>query len=366
MAYETPSMEHVHRSTEFNFRTPTPPRIIVPPPTLNSDAIPEITLKALGWENRNFVHSNALLEWSYERRREAQMILPYLYLGPMSAAKDGNFLTREGITMVLGIKQKHGLGAKLMQNAMLKAQELGIQYAAFEVGSDQELAQTFASTTQTINDHIMQKRIGAGKTAGKVLVFCESGNERSAAVAAAYLMETHDDVDFIKAIQLCQAQRFCTNFDDKIKVLLQARWTFIVAQRQVAKNGGAKEGLEGNVRSEDSGSDVHTDDGLGHGMANLAVDVSMKQEGTKEVKQKRELERDEEDEDMDDKERFGGRQFVPFEDAPSPGSNLPIAADATSADVLSAGVASTGVTSTGIDSTNTTPADTTPADVEME
>ncbi|MCP6423762.1 hypothetical protein NL463_31080, partial [Klebsiella pneumoniae] len=55
----------------------------------------------------NLISSNVIFDWTYERRREAQMILPYLYLGPMTAAKDEAWMRKEGITMVLGVRQKH-------------------------------------------------------------------------------------------------------------------------------------------------------------------------------------------------------------------------------------------------------------------
>ncbi|KAK3081559.1 hypothetical protein LTR53_020464, partial [Teratosphaeriaceae sp. CCFEE 6253] len=84
-----------------------------------------------------------------------------------------------------------------------------------------------------INEHLARSHQRTGKV-GKVLVFCESGNERSAGVVAAYLMETHADVDFIKAMQLVQAQRFCANFDDAMKRLLQGYWDILRAGRQVA------------------------------------------------------------------------------------------------------------------------------------
>ena len=111
------TFSYPHKTAEYSYRVPTPPRIVVPPPALNSDSLPEITLNALrsanflnGVSYNNLVSQNALLEWTYERRREAQMILPYLYLGPMTAAKDDRFLRGEtgnlggggGITMLLG------------------------------------------------------------------------------------------------------------------------------------------------------------------------------------------------------------------------------------------------------------------------
>ncbi|EMC96502.1 hypothetical protein BAUCODRAFT_44632, partial [Baudoinia panamericana UAMH 10762] len=180
------------------------------------------------------------LEWTYERRREAQMILPYLYLGPMTAAKDEAFLRGDkghagapgGITMVLGVRQKHSFESKLMTGALRKAQEAGIECHTVDLASNQDLIHNFPQTTALILDHMTRTPHATGGL-GKVLVVCESGNERSAGVVAAYLMETHTDVDYIKAMQLVQAQRFCANFDDAMKRLLQGYWDILRATREV-------------------------------------------------------------------------------------------------------------------------------------
>ncbi|KAK5722208.1 hypothetical protein LTR17_014311 [Elasticomyces elasticus] len=304
MPSDMETFSYPHKTAEYSYRVPTPPRIVVPPPALNADALPEITVKALRSTNflnsvnyNNLVTQNALLEWTYERRREAQMVIPYLYLGPMTAAKDERFLRGQSgqmigggeITMVLGVRQKHTFESKLMNGALRKAQELGIECQTVDLASNQDLIHNFPATTALINDHLGRVWGSTGQI-GKVLVFCESGNERSAGVVAAYLMETHTDVDFIKAMQLVQAQRFCANFDDAMKRLLQGYWDILRAQRQVA--------------------DVAFDGGeAGNGVVSSTS------------RPKRSLQRDE-DEDMDgiqqndDAERFGGRTFAPFMDQP--------------------------------------------------
>lgn len=304
------TFSYPHKNSEYSYRVPTPPRIVVPPPALNSDALPEITLNALRSANflnqanyNNIVTQNALLEWTYERRREAQMILPYLYLGPMTAAKDESFLKGEkgttnvaggvetGITMLLGVRHKHSFESKLMNGALKRAAELGIESHTVDLASNQDLIHNFPATTKLINDHLARVHQATGQL-GKVFVFCESGNERSAGVVAAYLMETHVDVDFIKAMQLVQAQRFCANFDDALKRLLQGYWDILCAKREVAAVEGYASGF--NYVTNGSGSPSATT--------------------------KRRLQRDE-DEEMDgatedDLERFAGRTFAPFMDQP--------------------------------------------------
>lgn len=292
------------RTSDSTYRIPTPPRIVVPPPMLNSNNLPEITLNAVqdasflsNMSYNNIITQNALLEWRYERRREAQLILPYLFMGPMTVAKDEEFLKREGITCLLGVRQK-GPFKEVMAGAMRKAQEMGIESHTADLSSNQDLIHSFPETTTLIYTHVARQFQATGKV-GKVLVFCESGNERSAGVVAAYLMETHLDVDYIKAMQLVQAQRFCVNFDDGMKRLLQGYWDILCARRAVAAgqpNGGAAGGV----------------------MASGHTNGSMQGAG---MKAKRGLERDEDEmmegAEMDDVERFEGRTFAPFADSSS-------------------------------------------------
>ena len=298
MPPDLPTFEYPHRTSNSSYRVPTPPRIVLPPPALNSEALPEFSLHAvqdsayLNHVNyKRIITQNALLEWTYERRREAQMILPCLYLGPMTAAKDVAWLRREGITCVLAVRQKGAFESRVMNGALKKAADTGIEHYTVDLVGNQELIQAFPATAALINNHLSQKFQTTGQF-GKVLTFCESGNERSAGVVAAYLMETHGDVDYIKAMQLCQAQRFCVNFDDGMKRLLQGYWDILCAQREVAAQGGSSINQTGMATSD-------------AGIASKA---------------KRSLERDE-DEDMegvdeDDMERFGGRSFAPFMDHP--------------------------------------------------
>lgn len=289
------AISYPHRADIYTFRVPTPPRIVVPPPALNSDAVPDISLSLLNnthnflnsVDYNNLVSSNAPLEWTYERRRHAQMVLPFLSLGPMTAAKDEAWLQKEGITMLLGVRQKHAnFQSKLMDSALTIADRLGIERHTVELSSNQDLISSFAANNQLINQHLARVFESTGNTRlGKVLVFCESGNERSAGVVAAYLMETHANVDHIKAMQLVQAQRFCVNFDDSMKRLLEGYWDILLATRGVAENtmaapaptfNRAKRGLE---RDDDDGDDRMGGD------------------------------------DMDDYERFGARgNFAPFRD----------------------------------------------------
>ncbi|KAF1830115.1 FMI2 protein [Decorospora gaudefroyi] len=236
---------HMRNQQDYSYRLPGPPRIVVPPPTLTTN-MPGLTLDGGSGEEldmsflkeldlEDIVQKNTLLEWAYERRRQAQMILPWLYLGPMIAAKDKAFLVREGITMVVAVRAQ----PNSMMGAMQAAGNVCIEAGSIEASNFYSLTPKFAETTRMINRHVARVRqhslekMGEA-TLGKVLVFCESGNEKSAAVVAAYLMETLNNINHIKAMQICQAQRFCVNFDDTLKNILRAYWDIIAARRSIA------------------------------------------------------------------------------------------------------------------------------------
>ncbi|KAF2849724.1 phosphatases II [Plenodomus tracheiphilus IPT5] len=289
----TDSLDAYKRSYhEYSYRLPTPPRIVVPPPTMTTEmpglAIGGTTddldmsfLRETGLEN--IVQTNTLLDWSYDRKRQAQMILPWLFLGPWVAAKDRAFMEGQGITMVLAIRAQ----PNSMMGAMNAVAQSGVEFAAIDAPSYFSLTGRLTETTTLINRHVARVRQQTlaqtgEKTLGKVLVFCESGNERSAAVVAAYLMETLDNFDYIKAMQVCQAQRFCVNFDDTIKNMLRSHWDILLARRSVATS------LMPSPRSQYKRTIEHT--------------------------------RDDEDMDMDDAEdsdaaRFVGRDVTPFQNA---------------------------------------------------
>jgi serine/threonine/tyrosine-interacting protein len=296
---------HIHNQHDYTYRLPTPPRIVVPPPTLTtdmpglilgggSDEVDMSFLRELDLEDT--VQKNTLLEWAYERRRQAQMILPWLYLGPMVAAKDKAFLEREGITMVLAVRAQ----PNSMMGAMQAATAVCMEVGSIEAYNFYSLTPKFPEAAKMINSHVARVRQHTMQTTGqptlgKVLVFCESGNEKSAAVVAAYLMETLQNIDHIQAMQICQAQRFCVNFDDTLKNILRSYWDIVGARRSIAAQA-----IQQNDTSNGSSSHL------------LSTPVKSKR-GIEDT-------RDDEDMGMDDGMepsdalRFTGRDVTPFQD----------------------------------------------------
>jgi serine/threonine/tyrosine-interacting protein len=175
-------------------------------------------------------------DWKYEHRRTAQSILPFLFLGPSAASRDIEYIKNNGITLLLAIRNTATAQARLLSGAKT-ANELGIASDHVDVEGNQQLIAAFPKAVKLINDHLIHmynlQQSGATQMSGKVLVFCESGNERSASVIAAYIMATFS-MDMVQAIQFIQSQRFCVAFDDGLKLLLQSYEQLLRARSSVA------------------------------------------------------------------------------------------------------------------------------------
>ena len=199
----------------------------------------------------------------------AQQILPFLYLGPMSAAKDQNYLQREGITMVIAVRNTMSAQAKLLGSKA--AQDLGIDTKTIDVAGNQELIAAFPVAIEAINSHLSamyqqdQSRLTQAAAVGqftpqsipgKVLVFCESGNERSATLVTAYIMAMYS-TDLIKTIQIVQAQRFAVAFDDSLRNLLLTYEMMLKAKRDVVQADSRSLGAPGGL--VDSGASMESD-----------------------------------------------------------------------------------------------------------
>ena len=292
-----------------------------------------------------YLCSSTRVDWNYADRRKAQAILPFLYLGPFPVAKDSSFLRSEGITMVVAVRNTLSAQANLLTSKI--AESLGIETATVDVRGNQELIAAFPRATNLINAHLsrlhrhdvdqqfalrslyseVEKAMNLSSsplrttTPGKVLLYCESGNDRSAAVVAAYVMEMYA-LDLIGVIQLLQNQRFCAAFDDEMKILLSSYADLVVAKRDVARSRAVtpNSGM-GNFSNGDrggSGEDLsawHANgftNGHSEGIKNVVTNANIF------TKPKRRLAED--DEDMDecgeqnmDEARFERREgFAPF------------------------------------------------------
>ena len=242
------------RKLEYTHNIPALPRVIIPPLLPGSDGFSH-RLRGIesGYDQEDLsflkvinLSSNdrpaSQCAWEYSRRRVAQMVLPYLYLGPIAAARDKDFLERECMTMLLAVRYRHGQSSKLMAGAAQAAIDLGIVYECVDVQSSFDVVGSFSKSVDLINKHMSSvysasiSRDGSQPSIGKVLVFCESGNDLSAAIVVSYLMSMLEGINHIRAIQLCQARRFSAHFNEPTKVALQSYWDILCARRDVTES----------------------------------------------------------------------------------------------------------------------------------
>lgn len=135
-----------------------------------------------------------------------------------------------------------------------------------------------------------------------MLVCCETGNERSAALVAAYMMTMYEDADLVRTLQFIHYRRFCTNFDDDIKFLLRSYGDIVAARRMV--DGGMQVLLQ---QQENQENQENHRSGLKLG------------EGTKAKRGISDSSTNDDDPLTDappesDMQRFSGRHLTPFVD----------------------------------------------------
>ncbi|KAG0649483.1 Serine threonine tyrosine-interacting B [Hyphodiscus hymeniophilus] len=232
---------------DYFWRAPSPPHIHIPPTPEDSNILlPHAEILLGDQANQevlktitNYYYTPRPTDWRYEWRRQAQQILSFLYLGPSIATKNLDLLRQEGITMLLCVRDSKSAMGNFLSGEKV-AQQLGIEAAHVDVANTQHLTHRLRDAVTIINDHLVQqyRQRSTGdpdeKVWGKVLLFCESGNERSACVAAAYLIFMFE-VNLVGAIQYVQAHRFCVAFDDGHKNLLRSFEEMVQAEKMTLR-----------------------------------------------------------------------------------------------------------------------------------
>ncbi|KAK2744177.1 hypothetical protein FQN57_004437 [Myotisia sp. PD_48] len=201
-------------------------------------------------------------DWDYSMRREAQMMLPFLFLGPTSAARDPEFLRKAGITLLFAIRSNHP-SHTVSVNGEKPAAALGIESDFIASPNLQGLIALFPEAIRRINNHLCQCPTHRkpcpypGRDDDtypkKVLVFCETGNERSAVVVAAYLMVMFG-MSAVEATANVQARRLCVNVNLPARETLHSFRTILDAQQAVTKSLHA---VQSGQTDQDNRLNVH-------------------------------------------------------------------------------------------------------------
>ncbi|SPJ81495.1 related to protein tyrosine phosphatase [Fusarium torulosum] len=246
----------------YSRRAPSPPFIHIPPtgqcggagvPNLmpSYENVDPSQLTAADVEiitqNAMQIATDRAADWSYELRRDAQKLVDFLYLGPNSVVKDHSWLASEGITMIMVTRDARMAGRKLM-TVEKAAEALGIAVQYVDLDGYDTLIRDLPGIIRLTNDHLLSiyHRQAQGRSQngdimvdpitfrrGKVLITCETGNDRSAAIAAAYIMAVFGK-DMVTAVQFITIQRFCCSFDEDVKRKLQSWEDILRARSQIA------------------------------------------------------------------------------------------------------------------------------------
>ncbi|KAI1172892.1 phosphatases II [Nemania sp. FL0916] len=218
----------------------------VDPASLSNQDLAILTQNGL-----ELVAHDSSAHWDYNDRRQAQAILDYLYLGPASVMRNRQWLQEQGITMVLAVRDARQAGRNMLAFSDV-VQDLGIEPHYFDVPDSNELIRAFPSAIRIINDHMLRVYREQALTTptnteisseamvinstifrrGKVLVYCETGNDRSAGIVCAYLMAVFG-MNANKASQFLNYKRFCLSMSENLRRVLSAYSDLLVAQRTV-------------------------------------------------------------------------------------------------------------------------------------
>ncbi|KAB8337020.1 hypothetical protein FH972_021324 [Carpinus fangiana] len=278
-SFMDPIQDQLRTNADYSRRLPSPPRYNIPP--LFSDGDWDCKLESAiktslppGFERIPPPSG----QWEYNFRQQAQLVAPLIYLGPSIVARNPDQLRSMDIACVLMIRRgTKEFAAKFTPAAVRISREAGLQAELIDVEDYQQLASTFSTTSAYLSSNARQDPARA------VLVCCDSGNDISAAVVAAYIM-TEYKVTMVLAIQLIQLRRFCTSISDDLYSLLDSYQTILEARADIDPQ------------------------------PNLLLSASSGDQSRPEKASKRTLSVDEDRDLNDDDERFVGRPFTPFVD----------------------------------------------------
>jgi serine/threonine/tyrosine-interacting protein len=164
----------------------------IPPPffSTNPSSWPELVmpeaLRPYSWTETSD-YASPENNWEYADRRKAQPITPFIFLGPLSAAKDADFLRDNGMTMIVSLRQPNPYGHRIISATMKSAQTLGVHVEDFSVPSLQHLRTVLPRVVNLIGEHLVSAPTRYHRL-GRVMVVCENGNGMSAAIVIAFLI----------------------------------------------------------------------------------------------------------------------------------------------------------------------------------
>ncbi|KAJ3258928.1 hypothetical protein HDU77_002076 [Chytriomyces hyalinus] len=158
-------------------------------------------------ENRISYDENTS-DWKYDMRREMQSIVPNLFLGPYSCARDRPLLLTHGVTHLLCILDER-------ESRIMRVVHPDLVYHFINVSDSfsENLIPHFPAAREFLQQAL-------ANSSHKVLVYCNNGMSRSPCFVIAYLMEILN-WDFPTAYGYVQNRRFCISPNDNFKLQLK-------------------------------------------------------------------------------------------------------------------------------------------------
>lgn len=163
-----PGSPQARATAQFSRRPPSPPHIHTNSPRGDYIDVSTTTVDRFAREgviSDEELHSiftvneqytiNSISSWDFSMRRQAQQIIPTIYLGPLAAAKDRAFLRKEGITMLMAVRSTQMTMYSSMLNLKNVAAEESIVSVAIDIDGAQSPLPMFESAIVAINDHLL-------------------------------------------------------------------------------------------------------------------------------------------------------------------------------------------------------------------
>ena len=264
-------------------------------------------------------------QWRYESRREAQQILPWVWLGSLGCTKNKGLLAERGITLLVAVRNSMTAQAGLMAGGLdgtLDPTEMKLKHPLGRVCSPAHITLDLPHTkagslipTFRAAAHLVDRNYLSGLTPshvqqldnkpdpdyhslvlqhqqqfpqpkqlhidaegrvtklpyptglprpGSTLVFCETGNEDSAAVVASYIMQ-HFEVHISHALGLIQGWRPSVALDDSHHRNLGA-WSSVyqsIRDVQRAQKEAQQQGSTEASRVKRTFEESHAEEGPG-------------------------------------------------------------------------------------------------------
>ncbi|KAH8125037.1 hypothetical protein FP744_10004897 [Trichoderma asperellum] len=246
----------IMRSSPYSLRPPSPPIIHVPlqQPCGNekhsiTPSYRPVKFSQLSSDEFAIITGNRIQTtiyragWPYELRREAQPVLDFLYLGPSSVIRNDEFLQQAAISLMIIVRNARA--PRDYPSARAASERLGISLVYIDVDPD-NLVPSFYEMVQQVNSHLLVVNGSQGsgtedapncfrRPLGKILVSCDTGNDLSPTLAAAYLMLMYG-LSMESGFAFVILQRFCCAFDGKSKQALLTWQGLIEASAAVASH----------------------------------------------------------------------------------------------------------------------------------